>query len=315
MQAQRRHDDCQADRNACSPDLQAVLTSASDEALAGEPGRVATHDLTLDDEGRAVPVRVFTPASGCTNCTLVIFSHGANASYGRYDVLLKDWAARGLVVAAPQHVDSEEHPRRGAYKSADGRLLRVRDYALVDAAFAPKAPRQIAHLSFSGTVVAAGHSYGALIAQIAGGARIERPDGDFDRCWRAPKAVIALSPPPAMAGFTSPEGWSHVSVPQLVVTGTADEMPGFVDDWQRHLDSYAAARPGLGFALVFDGMDHNFNGAYCRITPDGVKAAPQVARLNAAIDHFIGRAASGTPPTAAEWLQTGTGSGIEAWAN
>ena len=284
-------------------------------AQASAAPQVTTYDLTLDDTGRAVPVRVFAPADGCLDCTLVIFSHGANASYGRYDVLLKDWAARGFVVAAPQHVDSEEHPRRDAFKSADGRLLRMRDYALVDAAFAPSAPRQVASLSFSGTVVAAGHSYGALIAQIAGGARIARPDGDFERNWRRPKAVIAISPPPAISGFTSLEGWSHVSVPQLVVTGTTDQMPGFVDDWRQHLDSYAASRPGLGFALVFEGMDHNFNGAYCRITPDGVKAAPQVSRLNAAIDHFIAKATSGTLPTAADWLKTQAAPGIKPRAN
>lgn len=293
----------------------AVMALPSGAATAQALPTVSIYDLTLDDTGRAVPVRVFAPASGCAACTLVIFSHGHSASYGRYDVLLKDWAARGFVVAAPQHVDSEEHPRRDDYKSADGRLLRVRDYALVDAAFTPAAPPQIASLSFSGTVVAAGHSYGALIAQIAGGARIQRPDGDFERTWRVPEAVVAISPPPAKAGFTSLEGWSHVSVPQLVVTGTEDQMPGFVDDWQQHLDSYTAARPGLGYALVFEGMDHNFNGAYCRITLEGVKAAPQVTRLNAAIDQFIANALSGNRTAAAEWLKTQGGSGIQAKAN
>lgn len=284
-------------------------------AQASAAPQVATHDLTLDDAGRAVPVRVFALADGCANCTLVIFSHGANASYGRYDVLLKDWAARGLVVVAPQHVDSEEHPHRADYKSADGRLLRMRDYALVDAAFAPGATPRIASLSFSGTVIAAGHSYGALIAQIAGGARIERPNGDFERNWRSPKAVVAISPPPVISGFTSHEGWSHLNVPQLVVTGTADVMPGFVNDWQQHLDSYSATRPGLGFALVFEGMDHNFNGAYCRITPEGVKAAPQVARLNTSIDYFIRKSTGGVLPTAAEWLKTQGTLGIDPRAN
>ncbi|HEY4545790.1 MAG TPA: hypothetical protein VIG90_05125 [Pedomonas sp.] len=294
--------------------------SQAETAPSAASAEVVVRDLTLDDAGRAVPVRVFAPASGCTNCTLLIFSHGANASYSRYDVLLKDWAARGYVVAAPQHVDSEEHPRRDDYKTADGRLLRMRDYAVVDAAFTPNAPQQFASLSFSGTVVAAGHSYGALIAQIAGGARIQRPDGDFTRNWRTPKAVIAISPPATIAGFTSLDGWSHVSVPQLVVTGTTDVLPGFVDDWRRHLDSFAAARPGLGFALIFEGMDHNFNGAYCRITPEGAKAAPQVARLNAAIDHFIRKAVGGSLPSAADWVKTQSfdgpdADGVEARAN
>lgn len=289
------------------------LGLAAAQAAAAD---VAIHDLTLEDAGRAVPVRVFAPAEGCANCTLVIFSHGANASYSRYDVLLKNWAAHGLVVAAPQHVDSEEHPRRGEFRSADGRLLRVRDYALVDAAFAPGAPPRIASLSFSGTVIAAGHSYGALIAQIAGGARIVRPyGGDFERTWRLPQAVIAISPPPAMPGYTTQEGWRAVSVPQLVITGTTDIMPGFVNDWRQHLDSYAAARPGLAYALVFDGMDHNFNGAYCRITPEGAKAAPQVEKLNAAIRQFIGNATSGTLPAAAEWRKTQSTPGVEPLAN
>ena len=247
-------------------------------------------------DGRKVPLTVYVRGDGCRRCTLVIFSHGALSTPGRYDVLLDAWAAQGLVVAAPLHTDSEEYPERGRYP--DSRATRLADWRAVDAAMRGS---PLPGVSLSGRVVAAGHSYGALIAEIAAGAR---PLGSLPTGgWRTPVAAIAISPPGTMAGFVDTASYAAIARPTLVVTGTADVLPGFVDPWQRHLDSYHAMRPGLGYSAVFAGMDHNFNGAYCRPGPQGQASMPQVARLNALVTGFIDMALRGALPDKRKWLR------------
>lgn len=269
---------------------------------------VAHRDVTVAaPDGRVIPVRVYLPARGCRRCALVIFSHGAFATPGRYDVLLDAWAAHGLVVAAPLHTDSEEHADRARYP--DSRATRIADWRAVDAAMRG---RRLKHVSFSGKVVAAGHSYGALIAEVVGGARMAEERG-LQRDWRVPAAVIAISPPGAMPAFVAAQGFAAITRPTLVVTGTTDILPGFVDRWQQHLDSYHGASAGLGYALTFDGMNHYFNGAYGRPRPEGAAAGPQVARLNRAIVDFIDAAVADTLPTKADWIAR-SGNGVKAEA-
>ena len=248
----------------------------------------------MADDGRSVAVTVHAPARGCRNCTLVIFSHGARATPQRYGALLDAWAARGLVVAAPLHTDSEEYPEPGRYP--DSTATRLSDWRAVDAGIAGKLPRGV---SLSGRVIAAGHSYGALIAEIVGGAQTE--GAAPRRGWRLPAAVIALSPPGARAGFVTAQGFAAIARPTLVVSGTTDVLPGFIDRWEQHLDSYRALRPGLGYALVFAGMDHYFNGAFGRPRPEGSLAAPQVARLNTIVIDFIRGAQARRLPTRPQW--------------
>jgi alpha-beta hydrolase superfamily lysophospholipase len=197
-----------------------------------------------------------------------VFSHGLNAAPDRYRVLLDAWAAAGFTVAAPLHVDSEDHPDRARYDTAAIRTTRIEDYAAVDAAFGTELP-----------VVAAGHSYGALIAQLAGGARLAK--GLPRLVARAPRAVIALSPPPMLPGVIGPEGWNRMHAPMLTITGDADVMPGFADRWEQHLHAYHAQNREHAHALVFKGMDHYFGGAFGRLKPDAPIAPVEI--LNRAV--------------------------------
>jgi alpha-beta hydrolase superfamily lysophospholipase len=264
-------------------------------ALALTMAAVTHTDTVLHaEDGRAVAVRIYSPARGCRRCTLVIFSHGNFATPGRYDVLLDDWAAHGLVVAAPLHTDSEEYPDKGKYP--DSRATRLADWRAVDHAMRGS---PIKGVTLSGRVIAAGHSYGGLIAEIVGGAR--PVDGEPKRDWRVPAAVIAISPPGAMANFVTAEGFAAIQRPTLVVTGTADVLPGFIDKWQQHLDSYHGAPAGTAYALTFEGMNHYFNGAYGRPKPEGAAAMPKVAALNALIRDFIHAAVRGRMPSITAW--------------
>lgn len=271
---------------------------------AGAAGKSSVRERTIrltTEDGRDLAVSVYAPARGCRACTLVIFSHGNLATPGRYDVLLRDWAARGLVVAAPLHTDSEEYPEPG--KFPDSRATRLADWRAVDRAFTADAVKQLPleGITLSGQVVAAGHSYGALIALIAGGAELADPAWTIAPI-RKPLAVISLSPPGAMKGLATRDGLAKLSTPALVVTGTTDVLPGFIDTWQKHLEAYEAAAPGLAYGLVFTGMDHYFNGAYCRPTEDGMRASePQVARLNREIGGFIRAALAAKLPGPAAW--------------
>lgn len=276
-------------------------------SITSESERVAVHsDIELmAPNDRAVDVRVFSPSGGCAACPLIIFSHGAYATYDRYDVLLKEWARNGYVVAAPLHVDSEEHPNRDQYGPREPLKLRVQDYETVASELSAGANDSpgLESLSFSGEVIAAGHSYGALIAQVAGGARLDAATGvTFSPEAGRPLAVIAISPPSETANFITAEGWAQTDRPMLVVTGTEDITPDFIPEWEMHLASYEAAPAELAYALIFDGMDHYFNGAFGRPTPEGIAAAESVKRLNKEILTFTEAARNGYPPTGAEWL-------------
>ena len=274
---------------------------------SSEPKAVQEIDFTLPAaDGRSVPARAFMPAEDCSPCDLIIFSHGANATYDRYDVVARTWAEQGYVVAAPQHVDSEEHRNRSAYSMDDSRPTRLEDYALISEAFASDAP-PVSEMSYSGVQYAAGHSYGALIAQVAGGAVLADPDWRLPATLTKPAAVIALSPPGEMDGLITAEGFSTINVPMLVVTGTADRLPGFIDNWEQHLEGYDLADPNLSYALVFEDMDHNFNGAYCRITPEGIKARPSVDVLNTRILGFLKDVRIGELPSRKDWTRSDNG--------
>ncbi|MEO0607881.1 MAG: alpha/beta fold hydrolase [Pseudomonadota bacterium] len=230
-------------------------------------------------DGRAIPLRLIEPV-GCSDCPLVIFSHGAFSTYDRYDAILLPLARAGYRIAAPNHVDSEAHPNREAYGQPDAMGKRVEDYAVIAGELKVE------------TVFAVGHSFGGLIAQIAGGASLSGPAAALtvspdDR----PDALIAISPPGPMTGVMEAEGWAKVERPQLVVTGTTDILPGFVDDWRDHLVSYEAATHDQTVSLVYTGMDHYLNGAYGRETDlagDALSARTfAVQHLVGAIDRFL----------------------------
>jgi len=246
--------------------------------------------------GRTVEVTLYEPREPVADPVAVVFSHGANAAPSRYAALLKTWTDAGMIVCAPMHVDSEDHRARIVDDPLQVRRSRMEDVGLVVATlreggfgFAPIE-----------RYVAAGHSYGALVAQVAGGAMLESAAGVRGIAAPAPCCVVALSPPPSIPGLMTDEGWSHGAVPTLCVTGTADAMPGFVDDWRRHLDSFAATP--RSFAAIFAGMDHYFGGAFGRLAPGDAGRDAAVAELNAAIIAFIAAWTDGSGMTGPRWI-------------
>lgn len=218
------------------------------------------------EDGRAIPVRVITP-DGCEACPLIIFSHGANAAYDRYDALTLPLAKAGYRLAVPNHTDSEEHPERAKYTSPDWLPTRVEDYNVIASNY---------ETNFR---IAAGHSFGALIAQIAGGTEIASSSQINEALL--PNAVLAYSPPGPIPNYIEAEGWSKIKVPSLVTTGTNDIVPMMAEKWELHLTSYESAPANKSVALIYENMDHYLNGAYGRETDSASPARQQ------ALTHMI----------------------------
>lgn len=223
--------------------------------------------------GRDVPITVFAPGEAGTY-PLIAFSHGAYASPTRYRAMLEPLAGAGFIILAPMHIDSEDYPRANGEPERPPHPItwstRNADYAL-----ALEPGRDIhAALGKAGLSIhadrkiALGHSYGALIAQLPGGAVAIEPDGTrIARRNANVDAVIGWSPPGPMPGFVANESWSTLTTPSLTITGTADILPGFIDDWQAHRASYDHAPAGKRGLWVGEGVDHYFGGIFGREKP------------------------------------------------
>lgn len=274
---------------ACAPlALNAALAQppvqppACADLLAGEAQAFEIERMTED--GRSVPLTVFAPAAP-GEYPLVAFSHGAFAAPGRYAAMLEPLAAAGFVVIAPMHVDSEDYPRAEGEPARPAHPVtwagRTAD---MERALAPDAAIRAALAENGlaledGKVIALGHSYGALIAQLYGGAVAVEPDGSsVDRRDPQVDAVVAFSPPGPMPGLMAAKGWASLSTPALTITGTADVLPGFIDDWRAHVVAHEQAPEGARALWVGEGIDHYFGGSFGRPGAVDAKEARLFAR-------------------------------------
>lgn len=232
----------------------------------------ATRTLRLRTAaGRAIAVTHWRP-KGLRRGT-ILFSHGAASAPWKYARLIESWAAKGWEIFAPLHVDSTDHPDSQAFPGLMSWAARIEDMHLLSE-----------HLG-KGDYVAAGHSYGGLVALTLGGAAAVAPP-DLRKPLADPRArcVLAFSPPPPLPGLITAEGYAALSVPALIQTGTKDMWPAAPpgpDAWQGHLAAFDAARAGGNrYALVLEGVDHYFGGAICRPELPG---PPQLIQLADAI--------------------------------
>ncbi len=202
----------------------------------------------------------------------ILFSHGALSSPNKYPDLVDAWTRAGYEVWAPLHVDSIEHPDTARYAGFASWTARIEDM------------RALANHVGARKVIAAGHSYGALVALTVGGVSAERPAGVVGplRIGKV-RAVIAFSPPAPVPGLITAAGYKTLAVPALIQTGDRDNPPGTsADAWNLHLIPYEAAAPGgHRYALVLAGVDHYFGGALCKFDVPG---PAQTAQLRTAAD-------------------------------
>jgi predicted dienelactone hydrolase len=256
--------------------LPVLAGCASTGALPGRDKAGPQTVMLTAPDGRPMAVRLLHPlCEKGRRYPLLLFSHGANSAPAKYDRLTSGWAERGYIVAAPLHADSPDHPGGGkvdqarswSYRIADMRLLMDRSSDLERASGCRAA---------AGRIAAAGHSYGALVAQALGGARVENQPDARDRRIRA---VVAFSPPGPIPGYISTSGWEGIAVPMFVQTGTADVLPMVAPTWDKHMASFEASRaPAVLF--VGEGVDHYFGNIIGR--PERPPAGGGVTRAFAA---------------------------------
>ncbi|WP_199554255.1 alpha/beta hydrolase family protein [Sandaracinobacteroides hominis] len=210
------------------------------------------------------------PAQGRSRGT-ILFSHGAFSAPRFYTDLYAPWIAAGFDIFAPLHIDSREHPDAAKYPPMASWGARLQDMRTLSA-----------HVGKP--YLAAGHSYGGLVALTLGGASSTPPEGFSPPLRDAKaKAVVAFSPPGPMPGLIAREGFATLATPAFIQTGTKDVPPGppgapvDPEGWGTHLAAFEEAAPGNSrYALVIDGVDHYFGGAICR--PD-VPGPPQLKEL------------------------------------
>lgn len=256
-------------------------------------------------DARETEIRVFPPTNGCRPCDAIVFSHGFNLSHSQYDILIDSWTEAGYLVVAPLHMDSEAHPERANIDPRKTLDPRLEDFIAVVAKLDDTQSPLVPGLRYSGRYVAAGHSYGAAIAQLAGGATTDNESPSLmTRLASTPEAIVAISPPGTIEGAYTARGWRHIQRPHMVVTGTTDILPGIAPQWEAHLDSFESSPAELSFALVFDDMDHYFDGAFGRGngTSDPYSLAA-IAELNSAMLRFMQSANDGKTSAAEFWTE------------
>mgnify|MGYP003673739058 CR=1 FL=1 len=287
-------------RRAALVSILAVI--AAPAAIAAVPcehdaiadARVDTVTVAAAD-GRTVPLEILHPAAQ-GKYPLVVFSHGAFASPDRYHALLKPVAAAGYIILAPRHLDSEDWEWTEKPSQAAVWASRGEDMALMLAqkdAISSKLAETGIEIDYD-HIAALGHSYGALIAQIIGGARPLTPSALSGQ--QSVQAVVAFSPPGITPGLIDEKGWSEMTVPNLTITGTADILPGFINDWNIHKHSFDHAPARKRWLWVGDGIDHYFGGMFGREKPASDDARTLFGRALATTIAFLDQALGKTPP-------------------
>ncbi len=227
---------------------------------------VSTFTLTTAD-GREVLVSEWIPAGRAVGT--ILFSHGAGSAPGLYPGMIDAWAAAGWRILAPLHVDSRQYARSADYPGLASWRTRIEDMRLLSA-----------HIGDS-PYVAAGHSYGGLVALTLGGADAVPPEGaSLPLSDPQVRAVLAFSPPAPIPVLVTAQGYAGLDVPALIQTGTADMPPGDTDTeaWRGHLAAYDAAAAGNHrYGLVLAGVDHYFGGAICDFDKPGPPQRDQLA--------------------------------------
>lgn len=245
---------------AATPVLGAVVKSASRQLRTGD--------------GRVVRVTEWKPAGKPLGT--ILFSHGAGSAPWHYDLIVLPWVDAGWRVVAPLHVDSREHPDTARFPGLASWKTRIEDMRLLIAELKGK------------PFIAAGHSYGGLVALTLGGAQAVPPEGmALPLVPRLAQAVIAFSPPAPVPVLVTEAGYGALAVPALIQTGTRDVLPGGLsgDGWTGHLVPFtAAAAGGNRYGLVLDGVDHYFGGTICDLTRPG---PPQLAQIDLA-NRYVG---------------------------
>lgn len=287
------------------------MTEAPPVAVRADPGgpvvSVGPITLSAPDRGHDLQVRVCAPTAG-HDLPVVVFSHGLTTTMDDYAPLAEHWAAHGLVVVRPTHLDAVgpapdlRAPRAWSVRAED--LSAVLDQLdTVEAAVPGLAGRLDRD-----RVAAAGHSWGAQTASTLAGARVLGADGrpGADLTDARVRAAVLLCLPGTGGADISPSvrdlpflhpDFTRMTTPSLVVAGDRDDSPLSVrgPDW--FADGYRLA-PGATDLLTLSGGEHwlgGIQGAHDARTTDG---SPERVAVVQQLTLAYLRTALGTDPSA-----------------
>lgn len=245
-----------------------LVTGGAGAAIAAELPAARIRRLAATPT-RQVEVSLW-PAKGGRKGTIA-FSHGFGSSPRFYPDFIRAWTEAGFDIVAPLHVDSREHPRAAEFAKTAW-AARIEDMRAVSA-------------MIGGHYVAAGHSFGALMALVLGGVEAIVPPGvDGPLYDPRARAVLAFSPPGPLPALVPEAAFAALSRPALIQTGTQDLLPSVPDNpesWRAHFTAFARS-PASGdhHGLVITGADHYFGGLIC---DPARKAHDQTAQLHLAV--------------------------------
>lgn len=218
-------------------------TDAKGEAPA-QPTRTLETAIWYPADGRAGgEARGDAPAATARGpFPLVVFSHGSGISSPvRYELVLREWAAAGFVVAAPKHpLSSTSLPDAAAdvvNQPADVSFVIDQMLRLNADGASP-----FGRLIDPGRLAVAGHSLGALTALAVG----------FNACCADSRLKAGIVLAGGLYGFPD-DGWFRgIRTPILVVHGDDDRIVRIAEG-QRVFEQ---APPPKAMLTVFGG-DHN----------------------------------------------------------
>jgi len=244
-------------------------TSIGDDTRQAAPLH-AIVDLEWHDSARdrRVPARLHWPdlAARSGSVPLIVFSHGIGGSRAGYGHLGRYWAEQGYASLHVQHVGSDDQLWRGSVFTLPGRLQK--------AAQESEALARVADLHFAldrllagergaridtTRIVAAGHSYGAMTAMLAAGARVERGGQALPLRDARIRAAILMSAPPFYGEADFGPILRDVSIPTLHLTTTEDviRVPGYHSPPADRLRVFEAIGSSLKVLAVFQGGSHS----------------------------------------------------------
>jgi alpha-beta hydrolase superfamily lysophospholipase len=215
-------------------------------------------DITLTS-GRVVTYSIWRPH---TARAAVVFSHGAGGKPQNYEALTSAYRDAGILIAAPLHVDSVEHPHHADYDRRSTFEARCEDMVAgfrLLSSLAPEAPQAVS-----------GHSYGSLMSLItAGGCPPVIPAP----LVQGLKAVVSFSSAGKVPNLISEQSYSGLTAPLLLVTGDQDTVEeAHIADWRDHLYPFQTSPAGAKMALVYAGGTHNLIGGALPAGADGPDA-------------------------------------------
>ncbi|WP_374229133.1 alpha/beta hydrolase family protein [Ktedonobacter sp. SOSP1-52] len=249
----------------------------TDVAMSAPTPVVSVKPVVLSAPGRGedLHVRVSAPAIG-HKLPILVFSHGFSLSLDSYGPLVDFWAAHGIVVMQPTHLDSgtlslpPDDPRTPLiwrFRVED--MKRILDQLdLIEASV----PGLSGRLDRS-RIAAAGHSWGGQTASMLLGARVLDPEGGTgeDLSDSRIKAGVLLATPGQGGADLTPFAAEHfpfmhpsfadMTTPALVIAGDRDQSLLSVrgPDW--FTDPYFLSPGGKSLLTLF-GAEHSLGGIH-----------------------------------------------------